>query len=223
MADPSIPQFIRELSGTLHADSGNEQTLKKYSPDVASESITDAVNSMFPSDTNNRGPVAGDIDGTTTDLCANCGGPGSSLCTGCADGIDMHGDISTTLYCSNDCQREHWAAAHKAQCRLSIDRRQLYRIGALLQWAFYGARKTVWYDEITRVEQDGQDDDAKLLVWHAQKQDPSRFSAFPHEVLDDERDKRAVLAGMAAGTPGVAMVSGLLLELLKGTCQISRL
>ena len=76
----------------------------------------------------------------------------------------------------------------------------------------------MWHEDVGRVkkiEQTGEDNEAKLLVWRDKSKDYSRhtFPAFPHSLFDQERDKQALLAHEA---PGVSMVTGLLIELLKG-------
>jgi hypothetical protein len=138
-------------------------------------------------------------------------------------GVNLVGKASPTFYCSKECQRQHWAV-HRPECRLSVDRRELYRIGFLLQWAFYAGRKAMWHEDVGRVkriEHASEDNKAKLLVWRDKSKDYSRhmFPAFPDSLFDEERDKQAILAHEA---PGVPMVTGMLIELLKGTyCSIA--
>jgi hypothetical protein len=159
-----------------------------------------------------------------TDKCAICAGPAKHRCARCADGVDMNGKRSPALYCGQECQHKHWTA-HKIECRLAVDRRELYNIGSLLQWAFYAGRKTIWHEDVGRVkkiEDASEDNKAKLLVWRDKSKDYTRrmFPAFPDSLFDEERDKQAVLAHEA---PGVTIVTGLMTELMKGTHFLSLL
>ena len=79
--------------------------------------------------------------------CANCGARATLRCGGCVEGLDGNGDPSSTYYCNQKCQKDH-RMTHKNDCKLAIDRRQLYRIGALVQHAFYVGTKAMWYDAI---------------------------------------------------------------------------
>jgi hypothetical protein len=147
-----------------------------------------------------------------TNKCAICAEPANHRCGRCVEGLDMNGKKSPAFYCSQECQREHWAA-HKIECKVAVDRTELYKIGSLLQWAFYDGRKAMWHEDIRKVKK--IDDKAKLLVWRDKSKDYTShiFSAFPDSLFDEERDKQAILAHEA---PGVALVSGLLVVLLKG-------
>lgn len=132
----------------------------------------------------------------------------------------MYGKKSPTFYCSQVCQRMHWTV-HKLECKVAIDRKELYKIGSLLQWAFYAERKVMWQDDVGRVkkiEQTSEDNKPKLLVWRDKAKISSRlaFPAFPDSLFDEERDKHAVLAHEA---PGVSLMSGLMGQLLKGAYQ----
>lgn len=79
--------------------------------------------------------------------CANCGERATDRCGGCAEGLDGNGEPPSTYYCSQTCLKGH-RETHKGICKLAIDRRQLFRIGALVQCAFYTGTKAMWYDEI---------------------------------------------------------------------------
>lgn len=79
--------------------------------------------------------------------CANCSERATDRCGGCAEGLDGNGEPSSTYYCSQTCLKGH-PETHKGLCKLAIDRRQLFRIGALVQCAFYTGTKAMWYHEI---------------------------------------------------------------------------
>jgi hypothetical protein len=159
-----------------------------------------------------------DTNEDASNSCATCAGPANYRCPTCADGVDMHGKESTTFYCSKGCQRKDWGDTHKLACRLSIDRRKLYRIGFLLQWAFHGERRLTWHadiESVKKIEQAGDNNGPEIVVWCNKNQESSHFAGFPDELLGEEHDKQAVLACAA---PGVVVVSGLLEQLLKGMC-----
>lgn len=153
-------------------------------------------------------------DGDPADKCAHCAGPANHRCKHCIDGVDVYGKASPTFYCSATCQHNHWPT-HHIECRLSVDRGQLYRIGSLLQWAFYGGRKVTWRADIERVKNIEGSSGPKLVVWCNRNQDPAHFAGFPEATFDDERDKQAVLAYAA---PGLTIVVTLLVFLLEGMC-----
>ena len=77
--------------------------------------------------------------------CANCGNPTRRRCTGCIRDDDDQASIGppSTYYCSEIGQRGHWGTTHKIQCRRAIDRRQLFRLARLVQWAFYAGTKAM--------------------------------------------------------------------------------
>lgn len=108
--------------------------------------------------------------------CANCDANATKYCNACVEGLDLNGDsLPPPFYCSAKCQQEHWNSTHKIQCKLAVDRRQLYRIGALVQHAFYAGTKAMWYDEIAEVKKiepmTGQGDAAGGEVEHARGDD----------------------------------------------------
>jgi len=149
-----------------------------------------------------------------TGNCAACARPANHRCVHCAKGVDIYGKTSQTLYCGQECQSKHWTA-HETECKLAVDRRNLYRIGSLLQWSFYAGRKAAWHEDIGRVEkieQASDDNKTKLLV--EVKDSPGLvFPEFPESLFDEERDEQAVLAHEA---PGVILVANLMIELMEG-------
>lgn len=69
---------------------------------------------------------------TSSNKCASCAGRATHRCQGCANGVDRYGNLSKSFYCGKECQRTHRDSIHKVDCKVSLDRRQLYRIGSLL-------------------------------------------------------------------------------------------
>jgi hypothetical protein len=147
--------------------------------------------------------------------CAHCSKPARQRCAGCAEGVDEHGNTSATYYCGSECQGNHWNQTHRLQCRLLIDRRQLFRIGSLVQWAFYESNKAFWYDGIAQVkklELANESDNAELLLQRYKKHDGPDFPTFPKELFQEERDEQAVLTTSASAS---TIVCGLMEGLLR--------
>jgi hypothetical protein len=150
--------------------------------------------------------------------CAHCSKPARQRCAGCAEGVDEHGNTSPTYYCGSECQGNHWNQTHRLQCRLLIDRRQLFQIGSLVQWAFYESNKAFWYDGIAQVkklELANESDNAELLLQRYKKHDGPDFPTFPKELFQEERDEQAVLATSASAS---TIVCGLMEGLLRSMC-----
>jgi hypothetical protein len=108
--------------------------------------------------------TAADVLPASDHECANCGNLANKRCTGCDRGVEINGDKSSpTYYCSKDCQRDH-RKTHEFHCKLAIDRSQLFRIGRLVQWAFYESIKAMWSDGILDVEKVEDTDRVELRV-----------------------------------------------------------
>jgi hypothetical protein len=155
-------------------------------------------------------------DQATTHQCAVCKGTAALLCPNCATGLDAHGQESKTYYCSKACQTKDWAAGHKLECKVAVDRRQLFRIGSLVQEAFYQSSKDIRFHGISKVKKTEHletEDGPRLLVWRGERQDSIDFPAFPDDLIDEERDERAMLA---SATSAVNTMSSLVDDLVKG-------
>lgn len=205
-------------------------TCASASPTNANANIPAAVSTSLSATMANTSsgsdlnPVAttGPDPATPTNNCANCGSHASQCCPRCAEGLDANGNLSTTYYCGQDCQREHWTKTHETQCKLAVDRRQLFRIGRLVQWAFYASTKAMWYDQIldiNKIEHVNGDDGAQLHLWRSKKHDAQDFPMFPTREIAGyggvlgEHDEQAVLAtSISTG----AIVCEMLDELVKG-------
>jgi len=119
------------------------------------------------------------------------------ICPNCATGLDPHGIARTIYYCGKACQAKDWAAGHKLECKVAIDRRQLFRIGSIVQETFYQSSKAIWFHDVRRVkniEHAERGDDPRLLVWRGNGQGGVDFPAFPRNLVKEERDERAMLA-----------------------------
>lgn len=163
-------------------------------------------------------PAQADTSIGNRTLCANCGNPAKRRCLGCISDADEQGkaDEPPTYYCKKGCQEKHWET-HKLQCQLAVDCRRLFRIGRLVQWAFYQSVRTMWYDRILEVKRTRDTealDGAQLELWRCKKHDLSDFPRFSEGSFSnvygeklDEHDKQAVLATSAGtGTSVCALV-----------------
>ena len=120
------------------------------------------------------------------------------LCPNCATGLDVHAQKRRTYYCSKSCSAKDWAAGHKLECKAAIDRLQLFRIGSLVQEAFYQSSKATRFHDVARIkkiEHMERDDDPKLLMWRGEGQGGVEFPAFPDDLFEEDRGARATLAG----------------------------
>lgn len=157
----------------------------------------------------------------TTQQCEDCAKPARHLCPRCADGVDLHGQARKVYYCGKDCQSAHWAAGHKLECKVAIDRRSLFRTGSLVQLAFYYSSKAVWYEGVSKVqkiEQTERDGEPRLLVWRGERQDGVDFPAFRDNLVEEERNRQAMLAGSVSAVPITAPFVD---NLVKGMCPRS--
>jgi hypothetical protein len=164
---------------------------------------------------------------STTHQCAVCKEAAALLCPNCATGLDAHGQECKTYYCSKACQAKDWAAGHKLECKVAVDRHQLFRIGSLVQEAFYQSSKDIWFHGVSKVRKTEHletADGPRLLVWRSERQDGDDFPAFPDDLIDEERDERAILA---SATSAVNTISSLVDDLAKGefsstTCKFRK-
>lgn len=202
----SVHLPLRLAPGTTDDDTPSREAAQQCSAAIHSSALDNTTPNFVVVGTNT----------TPSRKCANCAGPGSHRCAGCADGVDIYGKASSVFYCGTKCQREHWDATHSGKCKVAVQRRQLYRIGSLLQWTLYENRKALFYDEIENVKKVGQSlegHSANLLIWRKTKADVKKFSNLPESLFENERDKQAALAHQA---PAMILMSGMLKELLKG-------
>jgi hypothetical protein len=152
--------------------------------------------------------------------CANCGGAPKNRFAGCAEGVDRYGNHSPTYYCGKECQRKHWQATHKLDCKTANHRKKVYRAGAVLQPAFEAIRRLVWYENIQEVKWGEHDGQEKLLVYKEQMRMSDDAHEFPDELVPDKRAMRALLA-YASRNLALEMMSRMLADLLKGKTRKS--
>jgi len=147
--------------------------------------------------------------------CSNCGGSPQHRCTGCAEGVDRHGNHSPTFYCGKECQQEHWKATHKSDCKAANDRKVLYRAGAILQPVFEASRRFTWFDNILEADWDGEDEQRKLVVRFGKMITGRDFHKFQDDLLPDEQAKKALLVD-GSGWEAVATMGNTVRLLLQG-------
>jgi hypothetical protein len=171
---------------------------------------------------NSDGPVtsrssAMDSSEVSAHQCAVCTQPAPHRCSGCVGGRDTSGKERQISYCSKECQRQHWIDGHKLECKASVERRQLFRIGEIMQWMFYCNREYVWHDDIEQIHHGGEceTDEGGHLVVQLDASDEGSFTKIPADLFPKEREKRAVLVA-CAGKTAVASMAELLATLIKG-------
>lgn len=145
--------------------------------------------------------------------CACCGTPASRRCIGCIEGVDQHGNLSPTAYCSRECQEADWKK-HKVECRYANYRKQLYRGALLVQQAFYIFRLIAFDFELAEV----RSINGSLRI----RVDRSELSSgaaplynFPDHLFSNFDDKKAVLCWLASDE-AIAYMHELFSKTLKG-------
>jgi hypothetical protein len=190
---------------------------------MASLPSSDDTNATVVTDPAQATPTK-DVPPAPANECAKCGNrPAKKRCTGCSGNADEQDntDEPPTYYCSKKCQRGHWKI-HQIRCISAMDRRRLFRLGRLVQWAFYRSIKAMWYDrilEVKRTRDTESDDGAQLELWRCKKHDLSDFPAFAEGSFSnvygeklEEYDKQAVLATSACTGAIVCTFMGQLVE-----------
>lgn len=167
----------------LPASENASDAVSTFTPAMmASSPSSNGPNTAVATDPTQAAPVVNVPLVPAAHVCANCGNRlAMNRCRGCTADTDEQGNAiePPTYYCNVDCQRNHWKT-HQPQCKLAVDRRQLFRIGRLIQWAFYKSVTTMWYDQILEVKKTGDtegNDGAQLGLWRCKEHDKSDFSA----------------------------------------------
>lgn len=138
--------------------------------------------------------------------CKTCGQTATLRC----NHVEVDGIASATHYCSKACQAADWAT-HKAECKSSKYRKQLYAAGRLLQQVFYVFREESFEQSYKKVEKDA---DGRIHVYHYYL-DPEKFLfRFPNHIDLSLQDKQALLSHVACEE--IMQVSRLLDGMIKG-------
>lgn len=135
--------------------------------------------------------------------CNHCKEVAKTFCKGCENDPVAEGKDTKTWYCGANCQKANWEL-HKPTCRGIQARKDVYRIGHLLQHVFYTFRETVFDGLIDKIEEkDGKleiqfitDEKSKFKACY--KNLPCTFP-FPTEKFKDLKleDKFGVLTHLA--------------------------
>ena len=155
---------------------------------------------------------------TTISFCAVCGDDASQWCSGCPEGRDNQGNMSTIHYCSKKCQAADWPK-HKTQCKLRHARKILFRGADLMQQAFYAFREEAFDLKVTAVKREGD----FIILEEAYVYDipGSPLYRFPSHMVQDEADKRSILVFNAC-SDALVYPMGLFDKVLEGDKRAGR-
>ncbi|KAF8860519.1 hypothetical protein BDZ45DRAFT_800687 [Acephala macrosclerotiorum] len=137
---------------------------------------------------------------TTTYPCTHCAKPTTNLCSirSTEPIIIVSEPLTKTSYCPASCQKADWPS-RKDLCRRLQTRRQIYRVGAVLQAIFYVYREKVFNKHIVKVEKQG----SFSRMWDGGIGNPiadfDMLLKFPREMFDnlEETSKQAALVARA--------------------------
>jgi hypothetical protein len=144
--------------------------------------------------------------------CQTCGATTSTRCSACSEGVDIEGNASPTYYCSAACQKTSYKK-HKAACRDSNIRKQLYRGAQFVQDVFYAFREMTFTFKITKIEK--AVDTLHMYQTRTGIADIPIFP-FPDHLVPETRDKQALLAYLSC-TESLSSLTGLVRKALEGT------
>jgi hypothetical protein len=153
--------------------------------------------------------------------CAKCDKPAQIHCADCADGVNMNGVPTKTVYCDSAC-READHEKHAKSCAIKNNRKELYRAGELLQSTFYIWREVAFDMKVEQVEKKKRNKSGKnVLVLRQGKysDDPNEGPLYPLPVLAhlDEKDKQSILS-YSACSDAMCYFVNLSQKLLSGEC-----
>lgn len=150
---------------------------------------------------------------TSLAQCASCGTDATMRCGGCMDAPQYQpGESVGSVYCSRDCQKEHWSN-HKAHCRALGQRKKLLRTANILKAALLTYREVLYDMDLTKIEfQDGV-----LCLYQNQRPITARSERglFPSHLTTDIEHKEAALANNQC-TTAMALLGRLTRKLLEG-------
>ena len=147
-------------------------------------------------------------------VCAVCGKPAHSKCTGCET------DSKPRHYCGTACQKEDWPR-HKINCKVFRDLRLekvLARAAGLIQQAYYEFRENTWETPIIKIE---DREDALIFQDGDMHKKTKYFLTFPRHMGLSERTKAAMLCAWVCNEP-LAFMHDLVADLLGGKLDMTR-
>lgn len=134
--------------------------------------------------------------------CSHCGKDAAGSCKGCKEDPGADGDPFKTYYCNPACQKADWAT-HKSHCLRVQGRKDLYRLGDLIQQIYYTFKENAYDVLIRKLEVEN----GKLRVHLSpfseevpgQKCYPGLpcLVPFPNNMVDNLEDKLGLLVLMA--------------------------
>ena len=148
--------------------------------------------------------------------CAAYGKAANTACTGCLEGVTASGGSAKTYYCSRQCQKIHWTT-HKAACKLSNDRKQVFRAADLLQGLFYMLRKHTFDINLTAAIKQ----EAQLHIQEIDEPTDWPLCRFPEELFASDNVAHAALAWNTCEC-AVGWLSKVVKEAFKGESNPSR-
>ena len=125
-----------------------------------------------------------------THKCSVCQKEANLVCKGCKNTPDSAGSLTGVYYCDASCQKDDWSA-HKIHCKMSNDRRALYRAGIVLQQLYCTYSRYTWTWPIERIKKRGN----KWEVFYGEEpRSTSPIIPFPDALFPNAQDKVSILA-----------------------------
>lgn len=148
--------------------------------------------------------------------CLNCPERATHTCKACkAMPSATNSSVSSAWYCGAECQKAHWTE-HKAQCKAAQARQALYRAGTMAQQIFYLFSETTYMWCPGRIEKIG----ATWLIYPKVYTGTSQLVPFPHAIVPDEHDQKALLTYQSCSS-AVSEMHNVVKALLGGKSQLS--
>ena len=149
--------------------------------------------------------------------CSLCPRAASKTCLGCKDTPVFETDNPKTIrpgYCSPACQLDDWPS-HKQLCEKLQARKLIYRSGAILQDIFYTFEELTWELDVWNIEKKDNECFVHIRVNRSAYRPFISFKDFPHLLVPNDEDKKALLA-LYRCDESVAWMSELVEYFLKG-------
>lgn len=126
-----------------------------------------------------------------TQQCAQCLKSATLVCNGCKDAPDGAQGTMAVCYCTRECQKDDWKH-HKPACKVTRDRRALYRAGDTALKMLLVFSRATWSGGIKRIEKCG----AEWLMYQPSPEEvpaKSQLQDFPSEKFPKKEDQLAIL------------------------------
>jgi len=146
----------------------------------------------------------------TSQSCVLCGQPATRACVACKTDLDL----TTTYYCTTDCQRSHWKE-HKAGCATGANRAALHRAARMARDIFLDFNNQTWGDKVLNVQERGN----VLRIAIKELSVENIYVPFPKHLGLSASDEAAVLSHCAC-TGSLAYMWDVIGVLLSGRAEI---